>query len=192
MGMVQVPDFGGLRTQATGINSHGTIVGWSDDPPPGTTRRTVPWKNTALTQFFVLETYQSTPNKINNSHQVLVQSMNSGVNRAIEEQIASAGFSVNLLPNFTSNVATDINNPGTVVGYDLDAQGNARPFVGLSFRQAFDLNTMIPPAAQKRWVLPVAQFSNDRGQIVGFGTFEGIPSAFLLTPSNRISSPSCS
>ena len=86
--MVQVPDFGGLRTQDTGINSHGTIVGWSDDPAPGTTRRTVPWKNAALTQFFVLETYQSTPNKINNSDQVLVQSMNSGVNWAIEEQIA--------------------------------------------------------------------------------------------------------
>ena len=81
----------------------------------------------------MLETYQSTPNKINNSDQVLVQSMNSGVNRAIEEQIASAGFSVNLLPNFTSNVATDINNPGTVVGYDLDAQGNAKPFVGSAF-----------------------------------------------------------
>ena len=190
-GMLRVPDFGGLHNQATGINSLGKVVGWSDDPSPSTTRRTVIWEHGTLTQFFVPDTYQPTPNKINNRDQVLVQSMNPEANRAIEVQIGTAGFSVNLLPNFTSNLATDINNPGTVVGYDLDAQGSARPFVCLSFRQVFDLNTLIPVAAQKRWVLQVAQGINDRGQIVGFGTFDGIPSGFLLTPSERISSPSC-
>ena len=152
---------------------------------------TVTWKDGALTQFFVPDTYEPMPNKINDSDQTLGQSMNPAADRAIEVQIASAGFSVNLLPNFTSKIATDVNNPGTVVGFDLDDQENARPFVYLNFRQIFDLNTLIPPAAQKRWVLQVAQGINDRGQIVGFGKFDGIPSAFLLTPTDRISNPSC-
>ncbi len=59
---------------------------------------TVTWKDGALTQFFVPDTYEPTPNKINDSDQTLGQSMNPAADRAIEVQIASAGFSVNLLP----------------------------------------------------------------------------------------------
>ena len=47
-----------------------------------------------------------------------------------------------------------------------------------------DLNTLLPP--NSGWVLQSAEFINDAGQIVGFGTFNGNFDWFLLTPpSNR-------
>ena len=41
-----------------------------------------------------------------------------------------------------------------------------------------DLNDLIPSGSG--WVLEEARAINDRGQIVGFGTFQGRTRAFLL------------
>jgi probable HAF family extracellular repeat protein len=189
-GMVQLQDFGGLHAQATGINSLNTIVGWSDDPLPSTIRHAVTWQNGALTQFFVPQTAPTTT-KINDSDEVLVQNVTPTITQGIETQIDKWGFSINILYPMLNVVATDINNPGTVVGYDFDSQGSTRPFVCLASRQVFDLNALIPPAAQQRWVLQVAQGINDRGQIVGYGKFDGVQSAFILTPTGPVQHPSC-
>jgi probable HAF family extracellular repeat protein len=46
---------------------------------------------------------------------------------------------------------------------------------------AWDLNDLVPENAG--WVLRSAEGINDRGQIVGFGIFQGETRAFLLTPT---------
>jgi len=46
--------------------------------------------------------------------------------------------------------------------------------------QVVDLNTMIP--ANSGWQLTIAIAINDRGQIIGEGTFNNLPRSFLLTP----------
>ncbi len=44
-----------------------------------------------------------------------------------------------------------------------------------------DLNTMVPDAPG--WTLVAAAAINDKGQIVGFGVYNGVGRAFLLTPA---------
>jgi probable HAF family extracellular repeat protein len=46
--------------------------------------------------------------------------------------------------------------------------------------QVVDLNTLIP--GNSGWQLTIAMAINDRGQIIGEGTFNNLPRSFLLTP----------
>jgi probable HAF family extracellular repeat protein len=80
-----------------------------------------------------------------------------------------------------SSFANDINNAGDVVGY-VQATSGPSPFVAfLSGSDGItDLNTLIP--ADSGWSLWFAAAINDNGQVVGSGTFNGEPRAFLLTP----------
>ena len=188
-GMVRLPNLGGSHSEANGVNSLGKIVGWSEGLTGS--RISVTWKNGVLSEFAVPQTPQPTPSKITNSNETIVQSTTTAGSFAIDLRIAVSGFSIQPLPSFTNIVAMDISNQGTVVGYDFDSQGNSRPFVCLNSRQVFDLNTLISPVAQTHWVLQVAQGVNDHGQIVGFGTFNGVNSGFLLTPIGTIANPSC-
>lgn len=47
--------------------------------------------------------------------------------------------------------------------------------------QRLDINSMIP--VNSGWVLNAATGINDKGQVVGFGTLNGAPTGFILTPS---------
>lgn len=76
--------------------------------------------------------------------------------------------------------ARDINNQGQIVGYALEASGSPRAFLSEAGAPIVDLNTLLPP--DSGWVLLSANAINDAGQIVGEGTFNGEPRAFLLTP----------
>lgn len=76
--------------------------------------------------------------------------------------------------------ANGVNASGVIVGTASPFQGfSGRAFVWRSF-QITDLNERIP--ADSGWLLTSAEGVNDRGQIVGFGTFQGQTRAFLLTP----------
>ena len=55
-----------------------------------------------------------------------------------------------------------------------------RAFLSEAGAAMVDLNTLLPPASG--WVLLSANAINDAGQIVGEGTFNDEPRAFLLTP----------
>ena len=50
-----------------------------------------------------------------------------------------------------------------------------------------NLNDLIPPADQANWTLHQARSINSAGQIVGYGTIGGQTHAFLLTPTNFVS-----
>jgi probable HAF family extracellular repeat protein len=79
----------------------------------------------------------------------------------------------------TSSYGYDVNLTGNAVGYSYDAQGRSRAFVWRD-GQLFDLNLLIDPASG--WSLEAAYGINDRGQIVGAGTYNGARTAFLLNP----------
>lgn len=80
-----------------------------------------------------------------------------------------------------NSMAIAINNHDEVVGYAETLDGKQHAF--LFSRQAgmLDLNDVLPD--DSGWVLEVAHGINDRGQIVGWGTYNGERRAFLLTPS---------
>jgi probable HAF family extracellular repeat protein len=86
----------------------------------------------------------------------------------------------------TFSEALDINNSGQIVGFATNISG--LPQVAWMWYNGvmYDLNTLVnlPPG----WVLTSAQSINNRGDIAGFGTLNGVTRAFaLFTPGN----PAC-
>lgn len=83
---------------------------------------------------------------------------------------------------FPSNVmnfsASDLNDEDHVVGSVIDASQTERPFFWNG--TFYDLNSLIPPNSD--WVLQRASGINDREQIVGEGTLNGLTLGFILAP----------
>lgn len=80
--------------------------------------------------------------------------------------------------------ANDINNRGQIVGHStqiVGAPANGRAVLWENGR-INDLNDLVTP--NNRWVLQTAESINDRGEIIGYGTFVGQTRAFLLTPND--------
>ncbi len=79
--------------------------------------------------------------------------------------------------------AMSLNNSGEIVGYSEGDYLSGRVHKALiwdSTATAVDLNTMIDPTSG--WVLNVALKNNDRGQILGSGTINGVNAYFLMEP----------
>jgi probable HAF family extracellular repeat protein len=89
-------------------------------------------------------------------------------------------------PELLHSRATDINNSGAIVGHVSGFYGfptiNGRAVLWRC-SEALDLNALLPPGSG--WVLRTAEGVNERGQIVGHGTYRGETRAFLLTPVSR-------
>lgn len=75
----------------------------------------------------------------------------------------------------TQSIAWDINNDGLIVG---ESDGQA---ILWEDGQMKNLNSLIDPTSG--WTLQSARAINDKGQIVGKGSFNGATRAFLLKPS---------
>ncbi|WP_169978504.1 DUF3466 family protein [Tautonia rosea] len=81
---------------------------------------------------------------------------------------------------FRFSRANDINDLGVVVGTASRFEGfSGRAFIWDATHGIRDLNSLIAPGSG--WLLTSAEGINNRGQIVGFGTFEGQTRAFVLT-----------
>jgi probable HAF family extracellular repeat protein len=87
-----------------------------------------------------------------------------------------------LLPGASDSFAYGLNNVGQAVGGSAYSGTNGiHAFVWSPSTGMLDLNNLIP--ANSGWVLEVGFAINDKGQIVGQGTFNGSTTeAFLLTP----------
>lgn len=83
-----------------------------------------------------------------------------------------------------SSEARSINEDGQVVGWSEIAGGGVRHAFLWEDDVMIDLNRLLP--AESGWVLNEAHGINDRGQIVGGGTYEGATCAFLLSPVNLL------
>ena len=76
------------------------------------------------------------------------------------------------------STAFALDNSGHVVGSAQDGAGAMRAFVWSAALGMLDLNDFIP--VNSGWVLTEARGINESGMIVGSGTFNGQPRAFLL------------
>jgi probable HAF family extracellular repeat protein len=83
------------------------------------------------------------------------------------------------LPDFQGSSASSINNRGQVVGWLQAAEGKQHAALWQQGKM-YDLNTLIPH--DSGWFLKIAADINEKGQIVGYGTINGAPRAYLLTP----------
>ena len=188
-GIVHLSDFGVGSSQATHMNAKGQIVGWATHPTYGP--HAVIWKAGKIQLLWIPDTNFAAANSINLSGFVIGQApLRNGTVLAYVMNPTVGGSVINLLSGFENEVATAINNPGTVIGYDYDSHGNMRPFACFN-RVSVDLNTLISAADHSKWLLQVAQGINDQGQIVGYGLYQGSPAVFLLAPEAPVQNASC-
>lgn len=89
------------------------------------------------------------------------------------------------LPGYPNTYASDINDSDQIVGWAGEAYSEKRKQNALAVMweggSVRDLNRLIPQ--DSGWVLHNATASNNRGQIVGYGSHNGKEGAFLLTPA---------
>lgn len=85
-------------------------------------------------------------------------------------------------PPFVGGQANGVNILGHIVGscWGLGNKNGPSAFLNIG-NQSFDLNTLI---SDPEWVLLSAQKINANGQIAGNGRFNGVATAFLLTPDS--------
>jgi probable HAF family extracellular repeat protein len=81
-----------------------------------------------------------------------------------------------------SSVAYFVNSANQIVGYATDSSGQPKAclFDATGQGNNINLNDLIDPSSG--WILKEASCINNNGWIVGYGTYNGIDQAFLLTP----------
>ncbi|MGE0373746.1 MAG: hypothetical protein AB7Q01_17950 [Gammaproteobacteria bacterium] len=125
---------------------------------------------------------------VNRAGQVVGQSFVAGDNGNLRSFLWDAGVLTDLgdLPGgYDEGAATDINDAGWIVGHSHSGEDEfTRAFLWRPDTGMVDLNSLIDPADSLRgaFTLWLAEGINNAGQIVGQGSLNGIPRAFLATP----------
>ena len=172
----------GCFSVAAGINNKGQIVGNSNTGGPGYSGdlyHAFLYQNGTMTDLGPIfgSTGQSYAGDINDAGQIAGSATpTGGSSRAfIYDTRDDSVIDLGVLPDATASGAMAINASGHVVGSSGD-----KPFL---YRDGamLDLNTLLP--ANSGWVLNEALGINDRGQIIGRGTYNGQEfTPFLLSP----------
>jgi probable HAF family extracellular repeat protein len=189
--------FGGLASYAYDINADGQVVGSASTGAGGdvtTDQHAFLYSGDTMTDLGNMYTFgygRSAACGINDSGQVVggPSCDFSGVGHAF---LYSGGLMTDLgtLGGGSSSNALDINNSGQIVGIASNAIPRSRAFLWTNTPTETgsgvmtDLNTLIDPASG--WTLEHAQAINDRGQIVGRGSHNGVFRAFLFTLDCRL------
>ena len=175
-------DVPGLFSRGFAVNNAGVVTGTYYNLADNTLRAFT-WSVGAAspTVLASLGGGTSEGNGINDQGDVVGDSYRAASFDEIAALWPSAGTVVDLgtLGGSTSS-ARDINNHRQIVGYALNSAGAPRAFLSDAGAPMVDLNTLLE--ADSGWVLLSANAINDAGQIVGEGTLNGEPRAFLLTP----------
>jgi len=195
-----------FTSRAYAINDNGAITGFSRDAAAATSQATL-WSGGTITDLGSLGDGNrfSQGNGLNNSNVVVGQSSTgqtvgqliggtstTGITRAFIWQagVISELSPFNLYASDSGNTgpttnyhsyASDVNDAGLIVGRSERIQGSAAVATlwTTSNPTPIDLNTLIP--AGSGWVLRSAEHINQRGDIIGFGTLDGVSRGFLLT-----------
>lgn len=193
-------------SRANAINEKGAITGFSRNDVAGVSQATL-WNDTTITALNSLGDGNrfSQGNGINNNGIVAGQSStgqtvgdltgttsSTGITRGFfwQEGVMTELAPFNLydadigntgtLTNYHS-FASDVNDAGFIVGRSERILGLAAVATLWSTADLtpIDLNSLLPE--DSGWVLRSATGINDRGDIVGFGTFGGTTRGFMLT-----------
>lgn len=168
---------------AYGINDAGQVVGGAYDA--SVNFHAFLWQNGSMQDLGTLGGDLSEAEAINDNGQVVGLARLAG-GTAFHAFLWDGGMQDLGALTFTNSIAYDINDKGQVVGA-LQTGQISHAFVWAN-GQMQDLNNLIPSNAG--WVLQEARAINNKGKIVGFGTFNGQTRAFLLKPRYRWTNPS--
>lgn len=173
-----LPTLGGSVDMAYGINESGQLAGWANTKDNKS--HAVLWTNGIPKDLGTIGGTTSWAHALNDNGQVVGMSESSSVYFYAFIWQNGNITSLGALPGYLESDAQSINNSGFVVG---------RVMGGLPTEHAFiwgggvmtDLNTLIPE--NSGWELTTAKCINDAGQIVGWGTYNGLSRGFVLTPT---------
>ena len=183
-GVTYLDTLGGQTSFAYAINIKGEIVGETATKRDNNTHAFL-YKNGAMRDLGVLGGFTSKAVSINDSGDVVGEYMS---NAFIHAFLYHQGKMKDLgAPQGGGSEARDINNHGAIVG-------SAYPTAKHSFAMLYsegkiiDLNSLLP--ADSGWELEDAYKINDKGWIIGSGSFHGEMRGFLLLPPAAPSKPS--
>ena len=164
------------------INTHGNIIGWISLPgaPPGTAFL---YDSTVHLLPIPGNVYLYEKLGINDSDVVVGTSNltpNGKPHAFLYDHHKTPQEIIDLHPGFELSYAYGINNQNQVVGSVFDGQWKWAT-IWTPDNGTRKLNKLLTDQLSG-WDLLEASDINDKGQIVGFGTYDGQPRAFLLTP----------
>jgi probable HAF family extracellular repeat protein len=179
---IDLPNLGGDQNFALAINDGTTIAGYVDtdgaDNGTNTYSATI-WQkdaggNFVLTDLGTSGFNQSFARDINAIGQVIGQLTNGTGTDLTSSPFLWNGGSFTQLGSLggARGDALSINLAGQIVGVSNDASGTARATLWQD-GQVFDLNALVTNGTG--WTLSQATGINDRGQIIGYGTFTSSP-----------------
>ena len=158
-------------SDATAINDSGDVVGSSLTiaSPSGYTHAFL--YDGAMHDLGTLPGYSASyAVAVNDADQIVGHAVGNDLDRAF---LDSGGKMADLgtLPDDAQSDAYAINNAAQVVGTSFSTESDSHAFL-YSGGQMIDLDTLLP--AGSGWTLQDARGINDNGQIVGFGTHDGV------------------
>ena len=181
--MLGLGSLGGQQTWASGINANRAVVGMSQDRQMlRRAFRKLPGQ--PMQDIGTLGGNRAEAYAINDRYAIVGESLNAqGIARAFLKRDELPMEDLGAIPGLVGSSATNLNNPGQIIGYAYQQVSRA---VGFLWEQGLGMQKLDDLVAQPpwRWLKPT-KISN-RGEIVGIGTsINGRSEAFLLVPNGQ-------